>query len=85
MITTTWKPPTLLKTHGITPHRLHEHIEEHYGGVSRTSVYRWSRAEPASIDLRILVKVIGALNDLIESEEPLKLTDIIDIDYQNHS
>ena len=83
MITTTWKLPTLLKTHGITPHKLHEHIEENYGGVSRSTIYRWSRGEPASLDLKILTKVVSALNDLIDSEAPLELTNVIDISYGN--
>jgi Fe2+ or Zn2+ uptake regulation protein len=58
-----WKLPDLLEREGIKPYQLYKKLEETHG-TSPTTVYRWAKELPASLDVSLLMGVITALHDL---------------------
>jgi hypothetical protein len=69
-----WRFASLLSREGITPYRLHKYLARH--DVSRTTVYRWAKEPPGSLDLELVGHVLEALREATGKQ--YVLSDIID-------
>ena len=69
-----WKLPELLQTLEVTPYRLHQCLEP-ITGTSRTTIYRWAKELPDTLDVALLMAIIHVLRS--ETGQTIQLHDIL--------